>query len=1128
MLRPAPEGGSADRRNRFGSTLGIVLALAITHFTPQLIGRGNGRSAVLSAAYRHCAKMEHEAEARTVDYSNKRGLAHEEFLLPADAPAWARTLAADRSVSGAAEAFWNKVEAFEKRGDAQFAKEFIIALPVELSQGQNVALFRQFVFEQVLARGQVADWVFHDEPGNPHVHLMTSLRPLTESGFGAKKVAVIGAGGQPVRTANGKIQYRLWAGEKAEFLQQRQAWLDLQNQHLALAGLEVRVDGRSYAERGIDIVPTIHIGVAAKAMQRKGGEAGRTIDLERLAVHEAQRRINARRIEARPVLVLEMVTNEKSVFDERDVAKVIHRYVDDAGSFQRLLPRVLGSPECLRLDVERVDLATGARVPQKLTTREMIRVESEMVNRARHLARANSHGVREKLLAAVFARHDRLSDEQKTAIEHVAGGARIAAAAGRAGAGKTTMMRAAREAWAAAGYRVIGGALAGKAAEGLEKEAGIGARTLASWELRWKEGRDLPDDRTVFVLDEAGMVASKQMAGFVEAASRAGAKLVLVGDPEQLQPIEAGAAFRAIVERTGYGELETIYRQNEAWMRAASLDLARGRIETAMSTYAGKGKVIGANLKAEAVDMLIADWDRSYDPTKSTLILAHLRRDVRMLNIRAREKLVARGVVGEGHEFRTEDGIRKFDTGDQIVFLKNDSTLGVKNGMLAKIVEAGPGRIDAALGEGEAQRRIAVDQRTYRNLDHGYATTIHKSQGATVDRVQVLASLSLDRHLTYVAMTRHREDVTLYYGKRSFAFAGGLTKILARRDAKETTLDYTGGRFYAQALRFANSRGLHMVRVARTLMRDRLDWTLRQQARLAELGEKLRTVGARLGVFDRNVSTPVQSTRKAEPMVKGVTSFALTIGDAAEAKLQSDKALSKQWDLVSDRIRRVYVEPESAFRAMRIEAAFSDPAARSDRLQQIEQAPASYGPLRGRTGILVGSADRSDRRVAETNVPALRRDLERYFLMREQAMLRLVAEEAGLRQRASIDIPALSPAAETVLAKVRDAIDRNDLPAALGFALADRMVKAEIDALNGAVRERFGERTLLGNGGMDTGGPAFKAASTGLAPAEQQKLAAAWPAMRTAQQIAAHERTVAALRETEALRQTQRQGQVVK
>jgi hypothetical protein len=443
-------------------------------------------------------------------------------------------------------------------------------------------------------------------------------------------------------------------------------------------------------------------------------------------------------------------------------------------------------------------------------------------------------------------------------------------------------------------------------------------------------------------------------------------------------------------------------------------------------------------------------------------------------------------------------------------------------------VEATPGRIVAELGEGDAGRRVQVEQRTYRNIDHGYATTIHKSQGATVDRVQVLASLSLNRHLTYVAMTRHREDVALYYGKRSFAMAGGLSKVLEQRDAKETTLDYSGGRFYAQALSFANSRGLHLVRVARTLVRDQLDWTLRQKARLLDLGEKLRTVGARLGLFDRHVSTPIQSTRKAEPMVKGVASFALTIGDASEAKLQSDKALSQQWDLVSDRIRRVYAEPESAFRAMGIEAAFADPAARTDRLQQIEQAPATYGPLRGRTGLLAGNADRNDRHVAETNVPALRRDLERYFTMRDQAIKRLVAEEAGMRQRASIDIPALSPAAEAVLAKVRDAIDRNDLPAALGFALADRMVKAEIDALNGAVRERFGERALLGNGAMDTGGPAFKAASAGLAPAEQQKLASAWPTMRTAQQLAVHERTVEALKQTEALRQTQRQSQVLK
>ncbi|WP_108461686.1 Ti-type conjugative transfer relaxase TraA [Devosia naphthalenivorans] len=1105
--------------------------MAITHFTPQLIGRGNGRSAVLSAAYRHCAKMDYEAEARTVDYSAKRNLAHEEFLLPADAPAWAREMIADRSVAGAAEAFWNRVEAFEKRADAQFAKEFIIALPVELTGEQNIALMRQFVFEQVLARGQVADWVYHDEPGNPHVHLMTTLRPLTDAGFGAKKVAVIGADGRPVRTQSGKIQYRLWAGEKAEFLQQRNAWLDLQNQHLALAGLDIRVDGGSYAERGIDIVPTIHIGVGATAIGRKAEQSGRRAELERLQEQEARRQINARRIAQKPGIVLDMVSREKSVFDERDLAKVLHRYIDDVGSFQRLLTQLLQSPECLRLEPEAIDFATGQRAPARLTTRAMIRLEAEMVSRAAHLSRSSQFSVREKLLVEVFARHERLSDEQRTAIAHVSDGGRIAAVVGRAGAGKTTMMKAAREVWQQAGYRVVGGALAGKAAEGLEKEAGIPSRTLASWELRWQQGRDLLDDRTIFVLDEAGMVASRQMAGFVEAASRAGAKLVLVGDPEQLQPIEAGAAFRAIVDRIGYAELETIYRQKEGWMRAASLDLARGRVEAAIAAYRDQGRVLGAKLKAEAIANLIADWNADYDPTKTSLILAHLRRDVHTLNSLAREKLVERGLLGDGHAFQTQDGPRQFDAGDQIVFLKNDSGLNVKNGMLAKVVEAVPGRIVATIGEGDAARRIEVDQRTYCNLDHGYATTIHKSQGATVDRVKVLASLSLDRHLTYVAMTRHRDHVALYYGARSFEQVGGLIKVLSRREAKETTLDYASGRFYRQALNFANSRGLHLVRVARTLVRDRLDWRLRHKQHkqhLADLGHKLRAAGARLGLFDARQSAPLQSTRKAEPMVKGITSFALSLADATEQKLGTDPALSKQWDDLSTRLRLVYADPGAAFRAMRFEALLADPAVAAERLGQIDREPAIFGTLRGREGVFAAKHDREDRRVAEVNVSALRRDIERYLKTREAATARLVADEQLIRHRAAIDIPALSPTAGLVLDKVRDAIDRNDLPAALGFALADRMVKAEIEAFNKAVTERFGERALLSNAAKDVDGNAFGKAALGLPPGEREKLVAAWPIMRAGQQLAAHERTTQALKETEALRQSQRQSPVLK
>jgi len=702
--------------------------MAVPHFSVSIVARGSGRSAVVSAAYRHCAKMEYEREARTIDYTRKRGLLHEELVIPADAPQWLRSMIADRSVSGAAEALWNKVEDFETRSDAQLAKDITIALPVELSTAQNIELVRDFVARHIVAHGMVADWVFHDAPGNPHIHLMTTLRPLTECGFGSKKVTVTGPEGQELRNDAGKKIYELWAGGINDFNALRDGWFACQNRHLALSGLDLRIDGRSFEKQGIDLTPTIHLGVGAKAIERKADGMGEAVALERLELQEERRAENARRIQRQPTLILDLITRDKSVFDERDVAKILHRYVDDAGLFQSLMARILQHPETLRLDRGRLDFATGVLTSAKYTTRELIRREATMANRAIWLSQRTSHGVRQRVLEATFARHDRLSEEQKTAIGHLAGEARIAAVIGRAGAGKTTMMKAAREAWETAGFRVVGGALAGKAAEGLEKDAGIFSRTLSSWELRWSQGRGQLDEKTIFVIDEAGMVSSRQMALLVEAATKTGAKLILVGDPDQLQPIEAGAAFRAIADRIGYAELETIYRQRAQWMRDASLDLARGNVGKAVEAYRANGKMVGAELKADAVSSLIADWSCDYDPTKSTLILAHLRRDVRMLNELARAKLIERGIIEPGSSFKTAQGDRSFAAGDQIVFLKNEGSLGVKNGMLARVVEAKPGRLVAEIGDGDHRRQVTVEQRFYGNIDHGYATTIHRAR----------------------------------------------------------------------------------------------------------------------------------------------------------------------------------------------------------------------------------------------------------------------------------------------------------------------------------------------------------------------------------------------------------------
>lgn len=1118
-----PDGPSRSGRTPFEP--GVSVAVAIAHFSASIVSRGSGRSVVLSAAYRHCAKMEYEREARTIDYTRKQGLLHEEFVLPTGSPKWVRPLTADRSVAGASEAFWNKVETFEKRADAQLARDLTIALPLELSAEQNIALVRDFVEKHILAKGMVADWVYHDNPGNPHIHLMTTLRPLSDDGFGSKKVAVIGEDGQPVRTKSGKILYELWAGSTDDFNVLRDGWFERLNHHLALGGFDLHVDGRSYEKQGIDLQPTIHLGVGAKAIERKAEQQGVRPELERIELNEQRRSENTRRILRNPAIVLDLITREKSVFDERDVAKVLYRYVDDPGIFQQLMLKIILNPEVLRLQRDTIDFATGEKLLARYSTRAMIRLEATMARQATWLLNREGRGIAHSALDATFKRHERLSDEQKAAIERIAGPARIAAVVGRAGAGKTTMMKAAREAWELAGYRVVGGALAGKAAEGLEKEAGIESRTLASWELRWSRGRDVLDDKTVFVMDEAGMVASKQMAGFVDAVVRAGAKIVLIGDPEQLQPIEAGAAFRAIVDRIGYAELETIYRQREDWMRHASLDLARGHIDQALLAYRTRGHVIGERLKAEAIESLIGSWNHDYDPKKSMLILAHLRRDVHILNELARAKLVERGIVGAGHAFRTAGGMRHFDAGDQIVFLKNEGSLGVKNGMIGHVVEATPNRVVAVVGEGDQRRQVTVEQRFYSNLDHGYATTIHKSQGATVDRVKVLASLSLDRHLAYVAMTRHCEDLQVYFGRRSFDLNGGLTKVLSRKNAKETTLDYERGTLYRQALRFAENRGLRIAQVARTLLHDQLDWTLRQKNRLADLTDRLRALGERLGLRQ---SSTTQAKKEAKPMVAGVTLFPSSVQDTVAEKLDGDPSLRKQWEDVSIRFRYVFADPEAALRAMNFDPVLADKQAANQTLQKLATEPASIGPLKGKTGILASKAEREARRVAELNVPALTRDLERYLQMRENATQRMAADEQALRQRVSIDIPALSPAARAVLERVRDAIDRNDLPAALGYALSNRETKLEIDGFNKAVTERFRERTLLTNAAREPSGPLFNKLADGLQRQEREELKQAWPIMRTAQQLAAHERMVETLKKAEELRQTRRQTPVMK
>ena len=329
--------------------------------------------------------------------------------------------------------------------------------------------------------------------------------------------------------------------------------------------------------------------------------------------------------------------------------------------------------------------------------------------------------------------------------------------------------------------------------------------------------------RDVLVLDEAGMVGSRQMDRVFAAVRAAGAKLVLVGDHEQLQAIEAGAAFRAIVERVGAAEITEVRRQQVAWQREATRELATGRTGEALARYQAAGMVRTHATDEAAMTALITGWQaaRERAPEERQIILAHTRDDVRALNDAARALRREAGELGEDRVLPTGLGPRSFAVGDQVYFLRNERGLGgvgVKNGTLGTIVAiAGDGegaRLSVRLGldesAGGSSKTVSFALAEYADLDHGYAATTHKAQSVTVDRTHVLATPGMDRHLAYVALTRHRHEVALHWSEEAFGSPARFAARLSRERAKDTTLDYGESEAELSAA-YAERRGLHRL-----------------------------------------------------------------------------------------------------------------------------------------------------------------------------------------------------------------------------------------------------------------------------------------------------------------------------
>ncbi|MDE0948320.1 MAG: MobA/MobL family protein, partial [Sphingobium sp.] len=415
--------------------------MAIFHFSVQVISRAAGRSAVSAAAYRAGERLHDERLDRPQDFRARSGVEHSEILLPEGAPEHWR----DR------ERLWNDVEAFEKRKDAQLAREVEFAIPREMTKAQGIELARDFVSAEFVDRGMIADLNVHWDIGadgqpKPHAHVMLTMREVVQredgtAGFGPK-----------VREWNDHENVERW----------RERWETHVNARLAELDIDARIDRRSLAEQGIDLEPQSKIGGPAHRMDAQGLEA------DRAEMHREIARENGERIIADPGIALNAITHQQATFTNRDMAMFIHRHSDGQEQFNVAMRAVRASPDLIALGKD-------GRGDERFTSRDMIETEQRMSRAADRLAMDRSDGLSAATTYAIRAAESAgltLGAEQESALRHITDGRGLSLVLGYAGTGKSAMLGVASDVWESAGLNVRGAALAGIAAEGLENGSG--------------------------------------------------------------------------------------------------------------------------------------------------------------------------------------------------------------------------------------------------------------------------------------------------------------------------------------------------------------------------------------------------------------------------------------------------------------------------------------------------------------------------------------------------------------------------------------------------------------------------------------------------------------------------------
>jgi ATP-dependent exoDNAse (exonuclease V) alpha subunit len=510
------------------------------------------------------------------------------------------------------------------------------------------------------------------------------------------------------------------------------------------------------------------------------------------------------------------LTAQRSTFTRKEVLQAWCRMLPDGAPIavvENLADNLLTLSAVVPLDLPARRPTGALRSARRYSTAELLALEESLLDGARRGAAAGLAICVDPLPEACPGRQP-LGEDQREAVQRIlTSGAALDVIVGKAGTGKTTTLAAANEVWTSAGIPVLGASVAARAARGLTERAGIPATTVAA--LLHADPRVLPQNG-VLIIDEAGMLGTRDLARLVDACELRRTKLVLVGDHRQLPEMAAGGAFAALARELHAAELLHNHRQQAPWERSALEQLRSGDVDEAIKAYEAAGRIASVSA-AEAREALVEAWwrtatrgDETFPPDPEALMLAVRRADVHELNQRARTRLHESGRLhGQDLVIAVSDyAERRFAVGDLVVARRNDYRLGLINGLRGLVTS-----IDAGLGMtirfGCSTVRVPLGYIRAGGLDHGYALTVHQAQGVTADRAYVAGGDALYREAGYVALSRARErtelflpDATAYADERETSHASrqavddplaALSRALARSRAQALAHDIADG-----------------------------------------------------------------------------------------------------------------------------------------------------------------------------------------------------------------------------------------------------------------------------------------------------------------------------------------------